>query len=81
MHQVLWPADYLVLSGALGKPCTIVIYSQGGLPNYSMPDMHTAILYSTSSTADDQAVNTVLVQLGAARHLTRPLTPCIMVGL
>ncbi len=39
-----------------------------------MPDMHTTILY-TSSTAD-QAVNTVLVQLGAARHLTstRPLT-------
>jgi hypothetical protein len=20
-HQALWPADYLVLSGALGKPC------------------------------------------------------------
>ncbi len=37
-----------------------------------MPVMHTAIPY-TSSTAD-QAVNTVLVQLGAARHLTRPLT-------
>jgi hypothetical protein len=37
-----------------------------------MPVMHTAILYS-SSTAD-HAVNTVLVQLGAARHLTRPLT-------
>ncbi len=34
--------------------------------------MHTAILY-TSNTAD-QAVNTVLVQLGAARYLTRPLT-------
>ena len=28
MHQALWPADYLVLSGALGKPCTRVIYSQ-----------------------------------------------------
>jgi hypothetical protein len=27
-HQVLWPADYLVLSGALGKPCTsVIIYS------------------------------------------------------
>ncbi len=37
-----------------------------------MPVMHTAILY-TSNTAD-QAVNTVRVQLGAARHLTRPLT-------
>ncbi len=39
-----------------------------------MPVIHTAILYP-SSTAD-QAVNTVLVlvQLGAARHLTRPLT-------
>ena len=23
----IWPADYLVLSGALGKPCTRVIYS------------------------------------------------------
>jgi len=27
MHQVMWPADYLVLSGALGKPCTIAMYS------------------------------------------------------
>ena len=27
MHQVWWPADYLVLSGALGKPCTRVMYS------------------------------------------------------
>ncbi len=40
--------------------------------------MHTAILY-TSSTAD-QAVNTVLVQLGVVRHLTRPLT-IEMVGI
>ncbi len=24
-HQALWPADYLVLSGDLGKPCTRVI--------------------------------------------------------
>ena len=23
MHQDVWPADYLVLSGALGKPYTI----------------------------------------------------------
>ncbi len=37
-----------------------------------MPVMHTAIPY-TGSTAD-QAVSTVIVQLGAARHLTRPLT-------
>ena len=40
--------------------------------NYSMPDMHTAIP-CTGSTAD-QAVSTVHVQLGAAKHLTRPLT-------
>ncbi len=38
----------------------------------SMPDMHTAIP-CTGSTAD-QAVSTVHVQLGAAKHLTRPLT-------
>ncbi len=25
-HQALWPADYLLLSGALGKPCTRVVY-------------------------------------------------------
>jgi hypothetical protein len=25
-HQAFRPADYLVLSGALGKPCTRVIY-------------------------------------------------------
>jgi hypothetical protein len=31
------------------------------------------IIYCTGSTAD-QAVSTVIVQLGAARHLTRPLT-------
>ncbi len=42
---------------------------QLGLPNYSMPVMHTAIP-CTGSTAD-QAVSTVTVQLGAARHLTR----------
>ncbi len=27
MHWAGWPADYLVLSGALGKPCTSVMYS------------------------------------------------------
>jgi hypothetical protein len=48
---------------------------QLGLPNYSMPVMHTAIPY-TGSTAD-QVVSTVIVQLGAAKHLTRPLTPCL----
>ena len=37
-----------------------------------MPVMHTAIP-CTGSTAD-QAVSTVHVQLGAAKHLTRPLT-------
>ncbi len=37
-----------------------------------MPSMHTAIP-CTGSTAD-QAVSTVHVQLGAAKHLTRPLT-------
>ena len=37
-----------------------------------MPGMHTAIP-CTGSTAD-QAVSTVHVQLGAAKHLTRPLT-------
>ncbi len=37
-----------------------------------MPVMHTAIP-CTGNTAD-QAVNTVHVQLGAAKHLTRPLT-------
>ncbi len=37
-----------------------------------MPVMHTAIP-CTSSTAD-QVVSTVHVQLGAAKHLTRPLT-------
>ncbi len=37
-----------------------------------MPVMHTAIPY-TGSTAD-QAVSTITVQLGAAKHLTRPLT-------
>ncbi len=37
-----------------------------------MPDMHTAIP-CTGSTAD-QAVSTIHVQLGAAKHLTRPLT-------
>ncbi len=36
-----------------------------------MPVLHSAIPY-TGSTAD-QAVSTVIVQLGAARHLTRPL--------
>jgi hypothetical protein len=41
-----------------------------------MPVMHTAIPY-TGSTAD-QAVSTVIVQLGAARHLTRPLTNMIV---
>ena len=25
--RMLGPADYLVLSGALGKPCTIAMYS------------------------------------------------------
>ena len=37
-----------------------------------MPVMHTAIP-CTGNTAD-QAVNTVHVQLGATKHLTRPLT-------
>ena len=37
-----------------------------------MPVMHTAIP-CTGSTAD-QAVSTVHVQLGATKHLTRPLT-------
>jgi len=37
-----------------------------------MPDMHTAIP-CTGSTAD-QAVSTIHVQLGTAKHLTRPLT-------
>ena len=37
-----------------------------------MPGMHTAIP-CTGSTAD-QADSTVHVQLGAAKHLTRPLT-------
>jgi hypothetical protein len=37
-----------------------------------MPVMHTAIP-CTGNTAD-QAVNIVHVQLGAAKHLTRPLT-------
>ncbi len=37
-----------------------------------MPVMHTAIP-CTGSTAD-QAINTVTVQLGAAKHHTRPLT-------
>ena len=37
-----------------------------------MPVMHTAIP-CTGNTAD-QAVRTVHLQLGAAKHLTRPLT-------
>ena len=37
-----------------------------------MPVMHTAIP-CTGNTAD-QAVSTVHLQLGAAKHLTRPLT-------
>ncbi len=36
-----------------------------------MPDMHTAIP-CTGSTAG-QAVSTIYVQLGAAKHLTKPL--------
>ena len=27
IRRYVWPADYLVLSGALGKPCTSVMYS------------------------------------------------------
>ncbi len=37
-----------------------------------MPDMHTAIP-CTGSTVD-QTVSTIHVQLGATKHLTRPLT-------
>ncbi len=37
-----------------------------------MPDMHTAIP-CTGSTVD-QIVSTIHVQLGATKHLTRPLT-------
>ena len=48
------PADYLVLSGALGKPCTIAMYSQDYL----------AILHIA-----DQAICTVIIQLGATEHL------------
>ncbi len=40
-----------------------------------MPDMHTAIP-CIGSTAD-QAVSTIHVQLGAAKHLTRPLTDIV----
>ena len=47
-------------------------YVQLDSSNHSMPGMHTAIP-CTGSTAD-QAVNTVHLQLGAAKHLTRPLT-------
>ncbi len=38
-----------------------------------MPDKHTAIP-CTGSTVD-QTVSTIHVQLGATKHLTRPLTP------
>jgi hypothetical protein len=38
-----------------------------------MPDMHTAIP-CTGSTVD-QTVSTIHIQLGATKHLTRPLTP------
>ncbi len=41
-----------------------------------MSDMHTAIP-CTGSTAD-QADSTIHVQLGAAKHLTRPLTTCLL---
>ena len=46
-----------------------------------MPGMHTAIP-CTGSTAD-QAVSTVHVQLGAAKHLTRPLThsSCVIISI
>ncbi len=72
----LGSADYLVLSGALGKPCTRVMYS------YSYSQDYLAIVYSIGivylscilpylvlSNTVDQTVSTVLVQLGAARHL------------
>ena len=67
MHQVWWPADYLVLSGALGKQTLYHSNVLLGNSNYSMPVMHTAIPY-TSNTAD-QAVSTVHLQLGATKHL------------
>ena len=48
-----------------------------------MPVMHTAIP-CTGNTAD-QAVSTVHLQLGAAKHLTRPLTtravPAVFVSI
>ena len=43
-----------------------------------MPVMHTAIP-CTGNTAD-QAVSTVHLQLGAAKHLTRPLTVIVELG-
>ena len=66
MHQVLWPADYLVLSGALGKPCTRVMYS---LDYLAIVYLSCILLDLVLSNTVDQTVSTVLVQLGAARHL------------
>ncbi len=39
-----------------------------------MPVMHTAIPCTSTGSTADQAVSTVHLQLGAAKHLTRTLT-------
>jgi hypothetical protein len=44
-----------------------------GLPNYSTPAMCNAIPIPCIGNTADQAVSTVHVQLGVAKHLTRPL--------
>ncbi len=74
MHQALWSAACRLPDTirCLGQRTLYQSNVQLGLPNYSMPVMHTAIP-CTGNTAD-QAVSTVTVQLGAAKHHTRPLT-------
>ena len=61
MHQDMWPADYLVLSGALGKPCTSITIDRKVL---SILHLTCVVLYLVLSSTVDQTVTTVLVQLG-----------------